>query len=96
MCHLRDLPARIFSIADVFDALTSKRPYKDPFPYEKSIAIIQEGSNQHFDGMLVNKFSLISKELYDKYAGRDDESVKDDLRIMLHKYFDYDFSISQY
>jgi len=93
-----DIPmiARIFAIADVFDALTSKRPYKDPFSYEKSISIIQEGNNQHFDSILVDKFTLISKALYDKYAGRDDKGVKSDLTQMLHKYFDHDFSISKY
>jgi len=36
--------ARIFAISDVFDALISKRPYKEPFSFEKSIEILMEGS----------------------------------------------------
>ena len=93
-----DIPiiARIFAIADVFDALTSKRPYKEPFSYEKSISIIQGDADQHFDKILVEKFTRISKKLYDKYAGRDDEQIKEDLFVMLNKYFDSDFSISKY
>src|SRR5665647_3647510 len=37
------LEARIIAVADVFDALISRRPYKEPFPLEKSFAIIREG-----------------------------------------------------
>ena len=43
------LSARIMAVADVFDALVSKRPYKDGFPFEKAMAIIREGSGSHFD-----------------------------------------------
>jgi putative two-component system response regulator len=46
-----DIPlvGRITAIADVFDALTSKRPYKEAFPLEKAFGIIQEGIGSHFD-----------------------------------------------
>jgi len=40
------IAARIVAIADVFDALTSKRPYKEPFSVEKSLAIIREGGGK--------------------------------------------------
>ena len=42
----QDIPinARIFAIVDVFDALTSKRPYKDPFSFDKTIEILKNGS----------------------------------------------------
>lgn len=43
------LPGRICAIADVFDALTSKRPYKEAFSVEKSLAIMAEGRGSHFD-----------------------------------------------
>ena len=55
------LPGRIAALADVFDALTSKRPYKDPYPIEKSITIIKEESGRHFDPELVD---LFLKNLY--------------------------------
>lgn len=50
------LEGRITAVADVFDALSSKRPYKDPFPLEKCIAILEEGKGSHFDAHLVDLF----------------------------------------
>jgi len=50
------LEGRIVAVADVFDALSSKRPYKDPFPLEKCIAILEEGKGSHFDTELVDLF----------------------------------------
>lgn len=50
------LAARIVALADVFDALTSKRAYKEPFTLEKSLEIITEGKGTHFDPDVVNAF----------------------------------------
>jgi putative two-component system response regulator len=50
------LSGRIVALADVFDALTSKRPYKDPFPVEKAIGIIKEERGAHFDPQVVDVF----------------------------------------
>ena len=57
------LAGRITAIADVFDALISKRPYKEPFPLEKSFAIIQEGSGTHFDPKVVEAFFAVEKQI---------------------------------
>ena len=57
------LVGRITAVADVFDALTSKRPYKEPFSVEKSFAIIQEGSGSHFDSEVVDAFFAIQEEI---------------------------------
>jgi len=43
------LSARIVAVADVFDALTSKRPYKDAWTIEKALAVMREDSGKHFD-----------------------------------------------
>ncbi len=48
--------ARIVALADVFDALTSVRPYKKAWSVEDAIAHIQEGSGSHFDPELVELF----------------------------------------
>lgn len=48
--------ARIVSIVDVFDALTSERPYKNAFPIEKTIAIMEEGKGIFFDPHLLDLF----------------------------------------
>jgi len=54
-----DIPieGRIMAIADVFDALTSKRPYKKAFSVEKSLEIIQEGRGSHFDPAVFDAFT---------------------------------------
>ncbi len=50
------LAARIITLADVFDALTTKRCYKDAFPYEKAKSIILEDSGRLFDPMVVDAY----------------------------------------
>lgn len=50
------LAARIMAIADVYDALSTKRVYKDAFPQEKCVAIIQEGRGTQFDPIIVDAF----------------------------------------
>lgn len=50
------LCARIMAVADVFDALTSKRCYKDAMPVEKAYAIIREESGTHFDPVVAIAF----------------------------------------
>lgn len=50
------LAGRIAAVADVFDALTSKRPYKEPFPIEKAVRIMREEAGSHFDPKLLEVF----------------------------------------
>lgn len=50
------LASRIMALADVYDALRSKRPYKEPFTHEKSCGIILEGKGKHFDPAVVETF----------------------------------------
>ncbi len=51
------LEGRIVAVADVFDALTQRRPYKEPMPLEKAIAIINNDSGTHFDPEVVVAFN---------------------------------------
>lgn len=66
------LSARIVAIADVFDALTSKRVYKEAFSIEAALAIIEEGKGQHFDPYLVDvffeKLDKIKEIFYSQYS----------------------------
>ncbi len=57
------LEARIVAIADVFDALTMRRPYKEPWPMEKALQAIRDGSGRHFDPALVALFFEIIPEI---------------------------------
>jgi putative nucleotidyltransferase with HDIG domain len=61
------LVARIFSIVDVWDALTSNRPYRSAWAREKAIAHIQEGAGTHFDPHVVEVFiELINEKQIEK------------------------------
>ncbi len=55
------LSARVMAVADVFDALVSRRSYKEPFSMEDALRIIEEGAGKHFDPHIVAAF-LESKE----------------------------------
>ena len=57
------LAARIMAVADVLDALVSKRVYKDPIPFDDAVAIIEGESGTHFDAKLIEVF-LKNKEKY--------------------------------
>ncbi|MEK7884840.1 response regulator [Methyloversatilis sp. NSM2] len=50
------LPARLMALADVFDALISKRAYKPAFPLDRATAIITEGRGRHFDPDVVDAY----------------------------------------
>ncbi len=59
--------ARIMALADVFDALVSKRCYKDAFSYEKAFGIIEESLGSHFDPELGRIFITCRPELEELY-----------------------------
>ena len=53
-----DIPlvGRIVALADVFDALTSRRPYKPAFPLDKAVEIMMAGRGTHFDPIILDLF----------------------------------------
>ena len=70
--HAEQIPleARIMALADVFDALVSKRCYKESFSYDKAFQIIEESLGTHFDPILGKKFITCRNKLenlYDNY-----------------------------
>ena len=58
------LSARIMAVADVFDALVSKRSYKEGFPLDKAMNIILEERGTHFDPQLVDAFLSAKEEVF--------------------------------
>jgi putative two-component system response regulator len=56
------LQGRLMAIADVYDALVSKRPYKDAFPHEEAVRIILDGRGTHFDPVLVDVFEQVADQ----------------------------------
>ncbi len=61
--------ARIVALADVYDALRSRRPYKEPMPHEKAKSIILEGRGTHFDPQVVDAF-IHCEALFEEVAER--------------------------
>jgi len=59
------LCGRIVAVADVYDALVSKRVYKDAFTHDSASAIIEEGRGKHFDSDIVDAFLAVGDEFLD-------------------------------
>ena len=70
------LSARIFAIIDVFDALTSRRPYKEPLPFDEAMAILERGRGTHFDPALLDGFRGIAAELHVQVSACDDAALR--------------------
>ncbi len=71
-----DIPisARLMAVADVYDALISRRVYKEGMPHEKAVGIIQQGSGSHFDPDVVDAFMEAAETFRDiarRYADSD-------------------------
>jgi len=86
------LAARIFAITDVFDALTSRRPYKEPLSYDETMQILDSGKGTHFDPSLLDAFQAIAQDLYDTYSGKDGDKSKERLELMTEDYFKRDLA----
>lgn len=72
------LSARIVAVADVFDALTSRRPYKEAYTFEASMRIIEEGKGTHFDPKIAEVFLANHdrvKKMYEEFKMMDREDL---------------------
>jgi HD-GYP domain-containing protein (c-di-GMP phosphodiesterase class II) len=79
--------ARVFAIADVFDALTSRRPYKPPMSFEDAWKILERDRGAHFDPVLLDNFRRISRGIHARVADRADDGLKALLAVTIGKYF---------
>jgi putative two-component system response regulator len=69
------IPARLMALADVFDALASRRVYKEPMTFEAAVELITEGRGKHFDPDVVDAFLAnmdIFREILERYADTDE------------------------
>ncbi len=71
------LSARIVTVADVLDALMSKRPYKEAFTFEKSVEIILSGRGTHFDPYIIDIFEKHLDLFRDIYADEPKKGLSD-------------------
>lgn len=78
---------RILAVADVFDAITSKRHYRDKMPIQNVIDILISGKDKHFDGKLVDMFLKIPTDKIIKvFLTENHNSFKDEDKKLLSKY----------
>ena len=82
------LAARIFAVADVFDALSSRRPYKGPLPPDEVLRILQEGRGSHFDPVVLDLFVPMAERLRRQLDGLDEDAVKALMETMVLRHFD--------
>ncbi|MDY0191061.1 MAG: HD-GYP domain-containing protein [Desulfuromonas sp.] len=84
-----DIPlnARIFAVADVFDALTSSRPYKVPMPCVTAMETMEQGCGSHFDPAILETFTLIAPDLYEQVARLTEDDLQKKLLSLTSQYF---------
>lgn len=58
------IEGRITAVADVFDALCGRRPYKQPLPLLKCLDILEQGRGQHFDPKVLDAFLACTDEVF--------------------------------
>ncbi|TXT29622.1 MAG: putative two-component system response regulator [Rhodocyclaceae bacterium] len=83
------ISARLMAVADVYDALISRRPYKDPMPHDKAIQFIMDGRGTHFDPDIVDafialqdKFLAISRRYADSDADIEQKALQIDQALI--------------
>ena len=81
------LAARIFAVTDVFDALSSVRPYKEAMPVDKVFGIMVEGRGSHFDPEVVDVFLELAPDLHAHLNGRSSAELRNEMQEIIRKYF---------
>jgi HD-GYP domain-containing protein (c-di-GMP phosphodiesterase class II) len=72
--------ARIFAVADVFDALTSVRPYKRAFTYDETMDIMKKDRGSHFDPAMIDGLMMIGEDIYRAVCEIDEEFLRETLK----------------
>jgi len=83
------LMARVFSIADAFDALTSERPYRDASQLDDALEALEQDSGIHFDPVLLSSFVQIAPHLYQRISALDSLELEKELDRTLKKYITF-------
>lgn len=82
------LSARIFAVADVYDALSSKRPYKAPMPFTQVMTILSEGRGTHFDPAVLACFESMAPGIRDRIDSLDEGGIKRLMAEVIERHFD--------
>ena len=82
------LAARIFAVADVFDALCSKRPYKEPMGFDAAMAILEKDTGSHFDPSVMAVFKPMALEIFNRLANSAESDTRQLLEDRVRKHFE--------
>ncbi len=81
------LVARIFAVADVFDALVWRRPYKEPLDLAQALRLMEAQRGAHFDPEVLDAFLILAPALYDRIARAKEEDVEAELKSLARRRF---------
>ncbi|MDD5334300.1 MAG: HD domain-containing protein [Rhodoferax sp.] len=82
------LPARIFAVADVFDALCSRRPYKEPMGFDAAMAILEKDTGTHFDPAVMAVFRPMARKTFDRLANSSEADARQLLEDRVRQHFE--------
>jgi HD-GYP domain-containing protein (c-di-GMP phosphodiesterase class II) len=82
------LAARIFAVADVFDALCSKRPYKEPMGFDAAISILEKDTGSHFDPSVMAVFRPMALEIFNRLANGSESDARQLLEDRIRQHFE--------
>ncbi len=82
------LSARIFAVADVFDALSSKRPYKEPMPFQQVMTILRKDAGKHFDPQIIAVFEAIADEVRNSLQNTSESEARELLEARIRHHFE--------
>lgn len=84
-----DIPlnARVFAVVDVFDALTSRRPYKEPMTFQAATTILLDGRGGHFDPRILDSFLSIAADLHGRLGDASEDALRAELLTVIARYF---------
>jgi HD-GYP domain-containing protein (c-di-GMP phosphodiesterase class II) len=82
------LAARIFAVADVFDALCSKRPYKAPLAFAATMEILERDTGSHFDPQVMAVFSPMAREIFTRLENSSEADARQLLEERIREHFE--------
>jgi len=83
--------ARIFTIGDVFDAMTSRRPYKVPYSFDEALDTVRKGADEQFDPEFVEAFGRVVEPVYGEIHGDSGRRQEEIIREFMHEYFGFTY-----
>ena len=81
------LEARIFAVADVFDALCSARPYKEPMDFDSVMAVLDKDTGSHFDPSVMKIFRPMARDIFDRLANSTEDATRQLLEDRIRHHF---------